>query len=52
MIPMIPEEIQGKIEFKPGDVALKQDVKLTAEEQEIFEKFRDHIRERTVSRMD
>ena len=52
MIPLIPKEIQGKIQFKPGDVALKEGVVLKAEEKVIFDKFRASMREQAKSRMD
>ncbi len=52
MIPLIPKEIQGKIQFKPGDVVLKEGVVLKAEEKVIFDKFRASMREQAKSRMD
>ena len=53
MIPYIPEEIQGKITFTHKDVKVKDGIKLTEEEQKIFDEFREHIRsEFNKSRMD
>lgn len=44
MIPLIPKEIQGKIKFKHKDVLLKEGIVLNEAELEIFDKFREHIR--------
>ena len=44
MIPLIPKEIQGKIKFKHKDVLLKKEIVLNEAELEIFNKFREHIR--------
>ncbi len=52
MIPYIPEEIRGKIKFIHCDVKVKDGVRLNEKEQEIFDKFREHIQEKSKSRMD
>lgn len=52
MIPLIPKEIQGKIRFKPGDVAIKEGIVLKDDERKIFDKFRASMREQAKSRMD
>ena len=40
-----PEELRGKIHYVYLDVAVKDGVKLTPKEQEIFEKFRIELKE-------
>ena len=52
MIPLIPKEIEGKITFIHHGVKVKEGIKLTEEERKIFEKFRDHIKKQSESRMD
>lgn len=52
MIPLIPKEIEGKITFIHHGVKVKEGIKLTEEEKKIFEKFRDHIKKQSESRMD
>lgn len=52
MIPWIPKEIEGKITFIHHGVKVKEGIKLTEEEKKIFEKFRDHIKKQSESRMD
>ncbi len=43
MLPFIPKELMGKIDFIPGSVKPKADVIFTEEEQKIFEKFKEEI---------
>ena len=52
MIPWIPKELEGKITFIHHDVKVKEGIKLTEEEQKIFDKFRDSMRKQAESRMD
>lgn len=44
MIPLILKEIQGIITFKHQDVSIKEGITLNETELEIFNKFREYMR--------
>lgn len=52
MLPFIPKELMGKIDFIPGSVKTKDDVTFTEKEQKIFEKFKEEIEYSNKHRFD
>ena len=52
MLPITPKEISKKIYFWENDVFVSDDVKLTNEEQSIFEKFREDLNKNNKARFE
>lgn len=44
MLPIVPEEISGKIKFWNNDVFVKEDIKLSENEQQVFDEFRERLK--------
>lgn len=51
MLPIVPKELTNKIRFKNNDIYIKESIKLTDEEQKIFEKFREYLRKANKDRL-
>lgn len=50
MLPIVPKEIADKIRFENRDVYVEDGIKLTKKEQEVFDKFREHLKQANIDR--